>query len=37
MIMDPTRCIRCALCASRCPTGAISLEAFRYGEAWIPA
>ena len=37
MLMDATRCIRCALCAIRCPTGAISLEAFRYGEAWTPA
>ncbi len=37
MLMDPTRCIRCALCAIRCPTGAISMEAFRYAETWIPA
>lgn len=37
MIMDPTRCIRCALCAIRCPTGAISMEAFRYVETWNPA
>ncbi len=37
MLMDATRCIRCALCAIRCPTGAISMEAFRYAEAWIPA
>ncbi|MBI2457352.1 MAG: FAD-dependent oxidoreductase [candidate division NC10 bacterium] len=35
MLMDPTRCIRCALCAIRCPTGAISMEAFRYAEAWV--
>ncbi len=35
MIMDATRCIRCALCALRCPTGAISMEAFRYAEAWV--
>jgi len=34
MLMDATRCIRCALCAIRCPTGAISMEAFRYAEAW---
>jgi len=37
MLMDATRCIRCALCAIRCPTGAISMEAFRYVEAWNPA
>jgi len=37
MIMDATRCIRCALCALRCPTGAISMEAFRYAESWISA
>ncbi|HWT79237.1 MAG TPA: 4Fe-4S binding protein, partial [Candidatus Methylomirabilis sp.] len=36
MIMDPTRCIRCALCAIRCPTGAISMEAFRYADTWTP-
>jgi ferredoxin len=34
MIMDATKCIRCALCAIRCPTGAISMEAFRYAESW---
>ncbi|MGE5848643.1 MAG: 4Fe-4S dicluster domain-containing protein, partial [Candidatus Methylomirabilota bacterium] len=37
MIMDATRCIRCALCALRCPTGAIGMEAFRYAETWEPA
>ncbi len=36
MLMDATRCIRCALCAIRCPTGAISLETFRYAETWNP-
>ena len=36
MIMDATRCIRCALCANRCPTGAISMEAFRYADSWNP-
>ena len=37
MLMDATRCIRCALCAIRCPTGAISMEAFRYADTWNPA
>jgi formate dehydrogenase beta subunit len=28
MIKDETRCIRCGLCAMRCPVGTISMEAF---------
>ncbi len=32
MIKDETRCIRCGLCARRCPTGAITMEAFRFRE-----
>jgi ferredoxin len=32
MIKDETRCIRCGLCAKRCPTGAITMEAFRFQE-----
>jgi NAD-dependent dihydropyrimidine dehydrogenase PreA subunit len=32
MIMDTDRCIRCSLCALRCPTGAISMESFKFTE-----
>lgn len=32
MIKDETRCIRCGLCARRCPTGAITMESFRFRE-----
>ena len=32
IIKDETRCIRCGLCARRCPTGAITMEAFRFTE-----
>lgn len=30
IIKDETRCIRCGLCAVRCPTGAISMERVEY-------
>ncbi len=33
MLKDDDACTRCALCAERCPTGAISMEAFRFQEA----
>ena len=29
MIKDETRCIRCGLCAMRCPVGTITMEAYR--------
>jgi ferredoxin len=32
MLLDPDRCIRCGLCAERCPTGAVNMEAFRFTE-----
>lgn len=33
MIKDDDLCTRCGLCAQRCPTGAITMEAFRFREA----
>lgn len=32
MLLDPTLCIRCGLCAARCPTEAVKMEAFRFTE-----
>jgi len=32
MLFDPARCIRCALCADRCPTDAITMETMRFTE-----
>ena len=32
IIKDETVCIRCALCAERCPTGAITMESFCFEE-----
>jgi NADPH-dependent glutamate synthase beta subunit-like oxidoreductase len=32
MIKDDSICTRCGLCARRCPTGAITMEAFRFRE-----
>ncbi|MGE5265005.1 MAG: FAD-dependent oxidoreductase [Acidobacteriota bacterium] len=33
MLFNPDRCVRCALCAQRCPTGAITMEDFRFAES----
>jgi NAD-dependent dihydropyrimidine dehydrogenase PreA subunit len=32
MLKDDDACTRCALCADRCPTNAITMEAFRFNE-----
>lgn len=33
LVKDETRCIRCGLCAIRCPAGTITMEEFRLEEA----
>ncbi len=35
MLLDPTRCIRCGLCATRCPTEAVKMESFRFTEEML--
>ncbi len=39
IIKDETRCIRCALCAQRCPVGAITMERMTLCNTWteVPA
>ncbi|MEK6256938.1 MAG: FAD-dependent oxidoreductase [Chloroflexota bacterium] len=32
MLFDPARCVRCGLCASRCPTEAVRMETFAFSE-----
>jgi len=36
MIKDDTRCIRCGLCAIRCPTDAMTMERFSITERYVP-
>jgi NADPH-dependent glutamate synthase beta subunit-like oxidoreductase len=33
IVKDEERCIRCGLCAERCPTGAITMEALEFDES----
>jgi len=37
MVKDDTRCIRCGLCAIRCPTDAMTMERFSITERYAPA
>ncbi len=37
MIKDDERCIRCGLCATRCPTGAMTMERFTITERYAAA
>ena len=37
MLKDETRCIRCGLCAIRCPTDAMTMERFSITERYAPA
>ncbi len=34
ILKDEDRCIRCALCAQRCPTHAITMERFQFNQEW---
>jgi formate hydrogenlyase subunit 6/NADH:ubiquinone oxidoreductase subunit I len=36
MLMDGTKCIRCALCAKICPVNCITMESFEYEEEIVP-
>jgi ferredoxin len=37
MIKDDEKCIRCGLCAVRCPTDAMTMEVFYYEEQEVVA
>jgi ferredoxin len=34
IVKDENRCIRCGLCASRCPTNAIAMERVTFNLSW---
>jgi ferredoxin len=36
ILKDEDRCIRCGLCAQRCPTTAITMERFEFAKEWKP-
>jgi len=36
ILKDEERCIRCGLCAQRCPTAAITMERFFFAKEWKP-
>jgi len=35
IVKDETKCIRCALCAHRCPVGAITMERVNFASEWV--
>jgi len=35
IIKDETRCIRCGLCAERCPVNAITMERLNFESSWV--
>ncbi len=37
IVKDEEKCIRCALCAYRCPVGAITMERVSFAGRWLPA
>lgn len=36
IVKDEEKCIRCALCAERCPVGAITMERASIASCWVP-